>query len=80
MPRRAMPGFGLTLGVTLTYFGLIVALPLAALVVTAAGVPGAKALALLTAPRTLAAFRVSFGLSALAALVNVHSACCWPGC
>lgn len=71
MRHRAMPGFGLTLGVTLAYFGLIVLLPLAALVVTAAGVPGPKAWALLTSPRTLAAFRVSFGLSALAALVNV---------
>ncbi len=71
MARRAMPGFGLTLGVTLTYFGLIVALPLAALVVTSAGVPGPRAWAMLTSARTLSAFRVSFGLSALAASVNV---------
>ncbi len=71
MARRAMPGLGLTLGITTTYFGLIVALPLAALAITAAGVPGPKAWALLSSPRTMAAFRVSFGLSALAALVNV---------
>ena len=69
MTTRAMPGFGLTLGVTLSYLGLLV-LPLAALVLAAAGA-GAGGLALLLSPRTLAAFRVSFGLAALAALVNV---------
>ncbi len=70
MTSRAIPGFRLTLGITLTYLGLLVALPLAALLVVAAeaGAPGA---ALLLSPRTAAAFRTSFGLSALAALANV---------
>lgn len=68
--KRVMPGFGLTLGITLLYFGLLAILPLAALVWTAAGA-GSRAWATLGDPRTLAAIRVSFGAAALAAAINV---------
>ena len=68
--RRVMPGFGLTLGVTLMYFGLLAVLPLAALVWAAAGAPG-RSWAALGDARTLAAMRVSFGAAALAAVLNV---------
>jgi sulfate transport system permease protein len=68
--RRVLPGFGLTLGFTLTYLSLIVLVPLLVLFVQAAGVGWAKWWAELTNPRTLAAFRVSFGVAFLAALVN----------
>jgi sulfate transport system permease protein len=64
-----LPGFGLTLGFTLGYLGLIVLLPLGALVLSAAGA-GATAWQSLGSPRVLAAFRVSFGTAFLAALVN----------
>jgi sulfate transport system permease protein len=65
-----LPGFGLSLGVTLIYLGAIVVLPLIALAVRPweLGVDGVwKAL---SAPRVAAALRLSFGLSGLAALVN----------
>src|SRR3954464_2792997 len=68
--RRVLPGFGLTLGFTLTYLGLIVLVPLAVLFVQAAGAGWTKWWAELTNPRTLSAFRVSFGLAFLAACVN----------
>ena len=68
--RRVLPGFGLTLGFTLSYLGLIVLVPLLVLFVQAAGVGWAKVWAELSNPRTQAAFRVSFGLAFLAALVN----------
>jgi sulfate transport system permease protein len=68
--RRVLPGFGLTLGFTLTYLSLIVLIPLAVLFTQAAGVGWAKFWAELTNPRTLAAFRVSFGIAFLAACVN----------
>jgi sulfate/thiosulfate transport system permease protein len=64
-----LPGFGLTLGFTLSYLGLIVLLPLGALVLSAAGA-GAPAWQSLASPRVLAAFRVSFGTAFVAALVN----------
>jgi sulfate transport system permease protein len=64
-----LPGFGLTLGFTLSYLGLIVLIPLGALVLSAAGA-GAEAWRSLVSPRVLAAFRVSFGTAFAAALVN----------
>jgi sulfate transport system permease protein len=64
-----LPGFGLTLGFTLGYLGLIVLLPLGALLLSAAGA-GAPAWQSLASPRVLAAFRVSFGTAFIAAAVN----------
>ena len=64
-----LPGFGLTLGFTLSYLGLIVLIPLGALLLSAAGA-GAEAWRSLASPRVLAAFRVSFGTAFAAALVN----------
>lgn len=69
--RRVMPGFGLTLGTTLFFLGLIVMLPLAGLVAKAGEGGWAEAVASLSDPRTVAAFRVSFLAAALAALANV---------
>ena len=69
--RGVLPGFGLSLGVASAYFGLVVLLPLAGLVARSASVPAAKAIALFSDPRTLAAFRVSLLTSAGAALVSI---------
>src|SRR6187397_2185151 len=68
--RRVLPGFGLTLGFTLSYLTLIVLIPLLVLFIQAAGVGWTKLWAELSNPRTLAAFRVSFGTAFVAALVN----------
>jgi sulfate transport system permease protein len=64
-----LPGFGLTLGFTLSYLGLIVLIPLGALVLAAGGA-GIEAWQSLASPRVLAAFRVSFGTALVAAAVN----------
>src|SRR5437763_633086 len=68
--RSVLPGFGLTLGFTLGYLGLIVLIPLAGLFLHAAGMSWGAFWAELTAPRTLAAFRISFGIAGIAALAN----------
>ncbi|MFL7905689.1 MULTISPECIES: sulfate ABC transporter permease subunit CysT [Azospirillum] len=65
-----LPGFGLTLGFTLTYLSLIVLLPLAALALKAAGLGWSGFWDAVLTPRVLAAFKVSFGLSLAAAAVN----------
>lgn len=65
-----LPGFGLTLGFTLAYLGLIVLLPLAALALKAAGLGWSGFWDTVLTPRVLAAFQVSFGLSLAAAAVN----------
>ena len=65
-----IPGFGLTLGITLTYLSLIVLIPLGVLLLQASGVGWGKFWAEMTSPRTLSAFRVSFGIAIAAAVIN----------
>src|SRR5438270_7099175 len=68
--RSVIPGFGLTLGITLSYLGLMVIIPLCVLFLQASEAGWEKIVAELSSPRTLSAFRVSFGIALLAALVN----------
>jgi sulfate transport system permease protein len=65
-----IPGFGLALGFTLTYLSLIVLIPLAGLVFKTASLGWDDFWKLATDSRTLAALRVSFGLSIAAAAIN----------
>ena len=65
---RALPGFGLSLGLSLTYLSLIVLLPLAALVMKTAGMAPAEFWAVVSSPRALASYRVTVGAAALATL------------
>jgi len=66
-----IPGFGLTLGYTLTYLSLIVLIPLAALFLKSATLPWDQIVKIATAQRTINALSVSFGSSFIAAIVNV---------
>jgi sulfate transport system permease protein len=69
--RSSLPGFGLTLGLTLTWISLIVLLPLAALVLRPWELGISGVWHSLTEPRVLAALRLSFGAATLAAAINV---------
>jgi sulfate transport system permease protein len=68
--RRVLPGFGLAMGTTLAYLGVIVLLPLAALLLKSAEIGPARLFDIVTSPRTLAAFGVTLGAAALATLFN----------
>jgi sulfate/thiosulfate transport system permease protein len=68
--RNAIPGFGLTMGYTLVYLSLIVLIPLATLVIKSAELPLGELWALATSERALASYRITFGASFVAALVN----------
>ncbi len=68
--RRVMPGFGLTLGFTLSYLSLIVLIPLAALMVNAAGLGVAGIWKVLNSSQVLSALRLSFGGALIAAAIN----------
>lgn len=68
--RGVLPGFGLTLGFTLIYLGLLVLIPLATLFLKAASLSPAQFWHEVTGPRVVAAYRLTFGASFLAALVN----------
>jgi len=68
--RHVLPGFGLSLGYTLVYMGLIVLIPLSALAMRTFSGSWDHLWQTITDPRVVASFRVSFGLSFLAALLN----------
>ena len=69
-PQRIIPGFGLSLGFTLAYLGLIVLFPLAMVFVKTSGLGWDGFWEIISSPRVLAACRLTFGLSACAAMLN----------
>jgi len=68
--RGVLPGFGLSLGITCTYLSLIVLLPLATIFVRTADLPWSAFWSTVTDPRVVASYRVTFGASFVAALIN----------
>lgn len=68
--RSTLPGFGLTLGYSLAYLGLLVLLPLSTLLLKTAALTWERFWQIITDPRVLAALRLSFGAAVAAALVN----------
>ena len=69
--RSILPGFGLSLGFTLAYLGLIVLVPLSAAFLRAAGMSFHDFVAAVASPRGIAAYRLSIGASRSAAFVNM---------
>lgn len=65
-----IPGFGITFGFAMAYLGLIVLIPLGALLVRSASLGWDEYWRLALDPRTQAALRTSFGASLIAAIIN----------
>ncbi|WP_019998420.1 sulfate ABC transporter permease subunit CysT [Aureimonas ureilytica] len=65
-----IPGFGLALGFTLAYLGLLVLIPLSALVIRSSSLGWDEFVRLALDPRVLGALRLSFGASFVAAAIN----------
>lgn len=68
--RSALPGFGLTLGLTVGWLTLIVLIPIATIFLKSAGMGWAEFVRVGFSDRALAAYRLSFGTAAAAGLVN----------
>jgi sulfate transport system permease protein len=68
--HSVLPGFGLTLGVTLTYLGLIVLLPLSLLVWNTSSLSWSDFLKAVTSAQVIASYKLTFGASFLAAVIN----------
>ena len=66
-----IPGFGLSLGYTLFYLGLIVLIPLSAIFLKTFTMTWDQFLSAVTSERVMASYRLTFGASLLAALINV---------
>ncbi|MBR1128679.1 sulfate ABC transporter permease subunit CysT [Bradyrhizobium iriomotense] len=69
--RRTLPGFGLTMGLTLSWLSVIILIPLAGLFLRTLELSPEQFWAILSSRRTLNALRVSFGLAFAAACVNL---------
>ncbi len=67
---NALPGFGLTLGFTLVYLSAIVLLPFAGLIIRTLELSWSEFWRLATTERALAAYKLTFGASFVAALAN----------
>ena len=69
-PARVLPGFEITLGFTIAYLSLIVLIPLSALVFKTLNLTWEQFWQAVTAPRVVASYKLTFGASLIAALVN----------
>lgn len=68
--RGVLPGFKLTLGFTILYLSLIVLVPLSATFLKAAELGWSGFLDVVTQPRVMASYRLTFGASLAGALIN----------
>ncbi|QNM97344.1 sulfate ABC transporter permease subunit CysT [Chitinimonas koreensis] len=73
MKPRVLPGFGLSFGYTIVYLCLIVLLPLSALVLKTSELTLAHFWQVVTGERVMAAYRLTFGASLIAALINLFA-------
>ena len=69
--KKVLPGFGLTLGYTLFYLSIIVLIPLSALLFKTFSLSWDQFVTAVTSPRVMASYRLTFGASLFAALVNL---------
>jgi sulfate transport system permease protein len=68
--RNVLPGFNLTLGYTLLYLSLIVLIPLSAAFIKTTELSLNEFWSVVTAPRVLASYKLTFGASLIGALIN----------
>ena len=69
--RRILPGFGLSLGFTLTYLSVLVVIPLVAGIVTASSLSWSEFVAAVWTERARSAYLLSFGAAFVAAVISV---------
>ncbi len=69
--NRVLPGFGLSLGFTLAYLSLIVLIPLSAVFFKTATMDFDRFWSVIASDRVVATYKLSFGMSLLAATINV---------
>lgn len=68
--RRVLPGFGLALGFTWIYLSLIVLIPLGAMILKTTQLSWGEFWSIITSPRAVASYRLTFGASLAAAAIN----------
>jgi sulfate/thiosulfate transport system permease protein len=66
-----LPGFGLSLGFTMTYISILVILPLSMIFINSVSAPWSKIWHTISEPRVMASYKLSIGASLMAAAINV---------
>jgi sulfate transport system permease protein len=69
--KSILPGFGLSLGFTVLYLSLIVLIPLAAVFLKTTSLTWQQFWHIVSAPRAVASYKLSFGASGIAATINL---------
>ena len=69
--KNTLPGFNITLGYALLYLSLIVLIPLSAVFVKTFSLTWPEFWQAVAAPRVVASYKLTFGASLVAALINV---------
>lgn len=68
--KKVLPGFNLSLGFTIFYLSLIVLIPLSAAFIKTTELSLAEFWSVVTAPRVLASYKLTFGAALIGALIN----------
>ena len=68
--HSVLPGFDLALGLTLFYLCLIVLIPLSAAFLRTTELTWGEFIDVVTSPRVVASYKLTFGASLLAAIIN----------
>ncbi|NGP17746.1 sulfate ABC transporter permease subunit CysT [Devosia aurantiaca] len=68
--KHLLPGFGLTMGVSLFYITLIILLPIAAMLLKIAGMGWEEFWRIISSNRALAAYRITFSSALIATVIN----------
>ncbi|KFL31814.1 sulfate/thiosulfate transporter subunit [Devosia riboflavina] len=68
--KHLLPGFGLSMGISLFYLTLIILLPLAAMLLKVAGMGFPEFWRIVSSNRALAAYRVTFSSAFIATIIN----------
>lgn len=68
--KHLLPGFGLSMGISLFYLTLVILLPLAAMLLKVAGMGFPEFWRIISSNRALAAYRVTFSSALIATIIN----------
>jgi len=68
--RSVLPGFGLSMGITVTYLSILVLVPLSMIFLRSATLGPRELWDVVTSPRAVASYKLSFGASLIAAGIN----------
>jgi sulfate transport system permease protein len=69
--RSILPGFGLTMGISMLYLGLLVLIPLSTVFFNTLSMRWSEFWAAVSQPRVVASYRISFGTALAAAFINM---------